>query len=40
MRLDSLSSTEFAERMRKRPVIFLPIGATEAHSSHLPLSTD
>ncbi|MDW5562169.1 MAG: creatininase family protein [Methanomassiliicoccus sp.] len=40
MRLDSLSSTEFAKVMKKRPVIFLPIGATEAHSSHLPLSTD
>lgn len=40
MRLDSLSSTEFADLMRKRPVVFLPIGGTEAHSSHLPLSTD
>ncbi len=40
MRLDSLSSTEFADAMRKHPVVILPIGATEAHSSHLPLSTD
>jgi creatinine amidohydrolase len=40
MRLDSLSSTEFAKAMERRPVVILPIGATEAHSSHLPLSTD
>ena len=40
MRLDSLTSTEFAKAMRERPVVFLPIGGTEAHSSHLPLSTD
>ncbi|MBI0583350.1 MAG: creatininase family protein [Methanomassiliicoccus sp.] len=40
MRLDDLTSTEFREIMVKRPVVFLPIGGTEAHSSHLPLSTD
>jgi creatinine amidohydrolase len=40
MRLDDLSSTEFKRVMGSRPVVFLPIGGTEAHSSHLPLSTD
>jgi len=40
MRLDALTSTEFQERMRSKPVIILPIGGTEAHGSHLPLCTD
>ena len=40
MHLDELSSTEFVKAMKKRPIIFLPIGGTEAHSSHLPLCTD
>lgn len=40
MRLDDLTSTEFVSVMQKKPVVFLPIGGTEAHSSHLPLSTD
>jgi creatinine amidohydrolase len=40
MKLDELTSTEFIEYMKKGPVVFLPIGGTEAHGSHLPLSTD
>ncbi len=40
MRLDSLTTIEFQEWIAKGPVIFLPIGATEAHGPHLPLSTD
>jgi len=40
VRLDSLSSTEFKRIMEGRPIVFLPIGGTEAHSSHLPLCTD
>lgn len=40
MRLDALSSTEFKKVMESRPIVFLPIGGTEAHSSHLPLCTD
>jgi len=40
MRLDDLTSTEFQAAMAKRPIVFLPIGGTEAHSSHLPLCTD
>lgn len=40
MRLDELTSTEFKKIMKKKPIVFLPIGGTEAHSSHLPLCTD
>lgn len=40
MRLDELSSAEFKERMRSRPVVILPVGGTEAHGAHLPLCTD
>lgn len=40
MRLEQLTSAQFEEIMRRKPVILLPIGATEAHGSHLPLSTD
>ena len=40
MRLDSLSSVEFKATMRKKPIVFLPIGGTEAHGYHLPLCTD
>lgn len=40
MRIEELTSAEFAELMKKDPVVFLPLGATEAHGRHLPLSTD
>jgi creatinine amidohydrolase len=40
VRLDELTSTEFEKIMKKKPIVFLPIGGTEAHSSHLPLCTD
>lgn len=40
MHLDSLTSVQFKEIMSKKPVILLPIGATEAHGGHLPLCTD
>jgi creatinine amidohydrolase len=40
MRLDHLSSVEFAAAMARRPVVIFPIGGTEAHSGHLPLCTD
>jgi creatinine amidohydrolase len=40
VRLDELTSTEFKKLMKKKPIVFLPIGGTEAHSSHLPLCTD
>ena len=40
MRVEELSSVEFAKFVRKNPVVFLPLGATEAHGTHLPLGTD
>jgi creatinine amidohydrolase len=40
MRVEELSSAEFAKFMRKGPIVFLPLGATEAHGTHLPLGTD
>lgn len=40
MRIEELSSVEFAKFMRKNPIVFLPLGATEAHGVHLPLGTD
>jgi creatinine amidohydrolase len=38
--LANLSWTEAAEVLRSHPVGLLPIGAIEAHGSHLPLDTD
>lgn len=32
--------TEVDEAMKERPVAIVPVGATEAHGPHLPLSTD
>jgi creatinine amidohydrolase len=40
MRIEELSSVEFAKFVRKNPIVFLPLGATEAHGNHLPLGTD
>ncbi|MCU0861920.1 MAG: creatininase family protein [Methanomassiliicoccales archaeon] len=40
MRVEELTSAEFAKFMRKSPVAFVPFGATEAHGPHLPLGTD
>ena len=40
MRIDEMTSTEFAEAVERDPVVILPIGATEAHGPHLPLGTD
>jgi len=35
-----MSWTEVDEALKERPIAFLPVGATEAHGPHLPLSTD
>jgi creatinine amidohydrolase len=35
-----MSWTEYADRMKKNPVVMLPVGALEQHGPHLPLSTD
>jgi len=40
MRLEELSSVEFKKRVAKDPIVFIPVGATEAHGPHLPLNTD
>ena len=40
LRLDDLTSHDFKRIIQLDPVIFIPIGATEAHGDHLPLSTD
>jgi len=40
MKIAEMSSTEFAEAVKKDPVVILPFGALEAHGSHLPLGTD
>lgn len=39
-RLFDLPWTEAAEVLTQAPVALLPVGATEAHGPHLPLSTD
>lgn len=40
MRMDEMSSAAFAEAVKKDPIVFLPMGAMEAHGPHLPLGTD
>jgi creatinine amidohydrolase len=40
MYLDELTMEEFSEKVNDDTVVILPIGATEEHGSHLPLSTD
>jgi creatinine amidohydrolase len=38
--ISEMTWTEVDEAMKERPVAILPVGATEAHGPHLPLSTD
>lgn len=40
MRMEDMTSPEFAEAVRRSPWVIIPLGATEAHGMHLPLSTD
>jgi creatinine amidohydrolase len=40
MYLDQLTMKEFSEKVNEDTVVILPIGATEEHGDHLPLSTD
>ena len=40
MRIEEITTKEFALQAKKDPLVFLPIGATEAHGIHLPLGTD
>ena len=39
MRLDELTSADVA-RMKRKPVVLLPVGAIEQHGPHLPLGAD
>ncbi len=39
MRLEELTSADVA-RMRRKPVVLLPVGAVEQHGPHLPLGAD
>ena len=38
--MPEMTWTEVDEAMKDRPVAILPVGATEAHGPHLPISTD
>lgn len=38
--IPDMTWTEVDEAMKDRPVALLPVGATEAHGPHLPVSTD
>ena len=38
--IPEMTWTEVDEALKDRPVALLPVGATEAHGPHLPLSTD
>lgn len=40
MRLDEMTSKEFAEQAERDPVVILPVGALEEHGRHLPLGAD
>ena len=40
MRLEELTSEEFAAIVREDPVVILPVGALEEHGRHLPLGAD
>jgi creatinine amidohydrolase len=40
MKISEMSSTAFAEAVKADPIVFLPMGACEAHGPHLPLGTD
>lgn len=40
MKMEYMTADEFALAVKNNPLIILPIGATEAHGSHLPLCTD
>jgi len=38
--IEEITSTEFAKRAKKKPLVILPFGSVEEHGSHLPLCTD
>ncbi len=40
MRIEEMSTEEYEKALSSKPVVILPVGATEAHGPHLPLGTD
>ncbi len=40
MHMETMTRDEFAEAVKKDPVVIIPWGACEAHGPHLPLSAD
>ena len=40
MRMEDMTSMEFADAVKRSPWVIIPLGATEAHGIHLPLGTD
>ncbi|MDG6220645.1 MAG: creatininase family protein [Candidatus Thermoplasmatota archaeon] len=40
MKIEDMTSHEFASAVQEDPVVILPMGALEEHGPHLPLSTD
>jgi len=40
MKILEMTTSEFAAAVKRDPIAFLPVGATEGHGVHLPLGTD
>ncbi|CAA0088301.1 Creatinine amidohydrolase [Halioglobus japonicus] len=40
LRTDQLTWTEYVEKLKEEPIVFLPVGAHEQHGPHLPMGTD
>ena len=40
MRINRITTDDFERLTAKKPLLILPVGATEAHGTHLPLGTD
>lgn len=40
MKIEEMSTEEYEKELSSKPVVILPVGATEAHGPHLPLGTD
>ena len=40
MHMAEMTTDDFKKAVKKDPIVMIPLGATEAHGSHLPLSAD
>tara|TARA_R110002049_G_scaffold9154_4_gene47427 strand:+ start:318 stop:1085 length:768 start_codon:yes stop_codon:yes gene_type:complete len=40
LRTDHLTWTEYVQKLKEEPIVFLPVGAHEQHGPHLPMGTD